>query len=1704
MAGDLDIVGGAAVDVVPIVPNFHTKLKALVLPIADKVGEEAGKKMGEAISKNIVISIPQAINQGGKAGVTAARRQGDNAGGAFANSIRRKLEAAFKAMPKLDVKLSDTGVDAELARIRAKLEQLSNKRVGVDIDVATAEAEITRLEAQLRELGAQHPNVAVRADTATARAALAQIRAEIASIGGRKTIALEVDGSFGAKLRAVVAEAQASLPDINVDADTTPARAEVQALRERLAALSDVRVGIDIDAATALAEVEAIQTRLEVLSIQHHDIDVRVDAARAAAELAALRAEADSIKVFRIKALADTSGASSALMGLGIQMAALVAIPLGPVLAAGLGAVVSAATAAGAGVGVVALAAIPAIKGVTEAITAKSAAEKEAASATSNAAAANVKASQQALQMAGAQQALTSAHRNAARAIAQANRQISDAERSVAQATQRAADQRRESAESVARAERSLADAQRSAREAEQNLTQARKDAAQQLADLNDQLEQGQLNQRDATLRVKEAAQDLASVQAQYDVGAATDLQLERAQLAYDQSVEAAKQQKKDNDELVKSAAEAKKAGVNGNAEVKRAAEQLADAQRNVLDQTKAVADAQREAARAQVDAAQAVVDAQRGLSDAVASSADAQVQAAESVASAERGVASARLSGIDTTVKAVTKADEYRKALAKLTPEQRSLYDSIAGPKGLTSAFKAWSKELQPDVLPLFTRGVNSAKNSLPGLAPLVKTSADAIGQLMDRAGAQLKTPFWKDFKKDITESAEPAIVGLGVSFGNVFKGIAGIIDAFLPHMDGIAATMERITGRFADWGKNLKGSPEFEHFLQYVKDTSPGLAEFLGDLMKAALDVAQAIAPLSSLMFDVFGPVLDGLSWLSEHAPGVIQILWGLYAVNKAIRIGMAAFAIAMHLYEIAIAGATLVTSGWAVALQATGIVPLIEAIVLGVALLVVGVIYAYKHFTWFRVAVDAAWTGIKFATLLLWEQVLKPTFDAIVIAVKGIGAVSIWLWKNAIKPAWDGISLVLRIVAAIILTAVIAPLIIGFNLMGKWVTWLWKDIFKPAFEDIGAISVWLWKNALQPAFQGIWDLLKWLGDKIAWLYTHIAKPYFQGIGTVATWLWKNGLKPVFSAIWDLLKWLGGKFEWLYIKGVKPQIEAIAIVGNWLYEKALKPAFNKIKDAVALVGLAFELARKAIGKQWSQVSDIAKKPVNFIIEWVYEKGIKAVWDKVASYVGLGPLPKGPKLLEAGGTVGEGWGVARPMKTNRPTAIVGEGDPRYPEYVIPTDPKYRDRALALHRDAGSQLLESGGVLGGAWDWTKDKVSDVVGTGIDWAKTGANLLTNPGDVWSKLMRPILGKVKDGIGPRGAYGKALAKYPTKMVGGLKDKIVNAATSMLFAGEGTGGQWIKPVNVPFGTRFGVSGPMWSSGHHTGLDFPAATGTRVNAVDDGRVTGATSGGPYGNHVTVSHGGGLSSLYAHMSRILTSVGQVVKQGQQIGKVGATGNVTGPHLHLEARNGGRTVDPMKYLTGGGGFAANAVGAAQSYAKSILSNYGWGQGQFGPLKNLWNGESGWRWNADNPTSDAYGIPQALPGSKMASAGSDWRTNYKTQIRWGMDYIKHRPDYGNPAAAYSKWLSRSPHWYDEGGYLPEGLSLVANGTGSPEPVFTGTQWDDIRAAKGGGGSPTVHADVRVYVGDREITDIVRVEVDAREAATAADINTGRWV
>lgn len=139
--------------------------------------------------------------------------------------------------------------------------------------------------------------------------------------------------------------------------------------------------------------------------------------------------------------------------------------------------------------------------------------------------------------------------------------------------------------------------------------------------------------------------------------------------------------------------------------------------------------------------------------------------------------------------------------------------------------------------------------------------------------------------------------------------------------------------------------------------------------------------------------------------------------------------------------------------------------------------------------------------------------------------------------------------------------------------------------------------------------------------------------------------------------------------------------------------------------------------------------------------------------------------------------------------------------------------------------------------------------------------------------------------------------------------------LFGTSGRSGPVVKPHGLPVRTSnvssgFGTRWHPISGGYrfHTGLDLAAPQGAAVAATSPGTVVVAGWCGGYGQCVTIDHGGGVLTLYGHLSRIDVAQGQAISQGQSIGLVGSTGRSTGPHLHYEVRINGQAVDPSAYL----------------------------------------------------------------------------------------------------------------------------------------------------------------------------------------------------
>ncbi|WHM30175.1 hypothetical protein OH540_09085 [Streptomyces sp. BPPL-273] len=1672
-------VGSVEVDVLPNAQGIQSRLRAALVPPATAIGDEVGRIIGRQIATHITPAVRDGIQNGARAARPAATRGGEQAGGAFARSLRARLEAAFRSMPRLDVRLSDTGIDADLARLRARLESLAGKTVGIDIDAATARAQAADIEERLRRIGAAHPNVAVRADTAAAIAQLQLLQQQIdETTRDPARIRVETDGTFGQRLRAQVQAAEASLPNINLRADSSAAEVEIARLRAQLTALRDVRIGVDMDVATATARIEAIQARLQALSSSDADVAIRVDTGAAAAQLAMVQAMVNRLD-------GQTANVNVRVSGMQLLVASALAfgpalLPVLPVAAAGLGAVAAAATAAAVGVGSIALVAVPAFMQMGKVMQAQKAAQDAATQASLRGGQASAQGAQKANQMAGAQQSLASAHRNAARQIRQAEQGVSDAVRNAAEANERAADQvvdarrgladavqqaadrQRQAAEQVRSAEESLADAQRDAVRAQEDLTDARAAAAQELADMESRLANAKLSERDATLAVQEAETRLRATQVEGST--ATELERQRAQLAYDQAVQRLKDQQSETKQLTADKTAADKAGVDGSERVRDAQERLEDAEKRVGDQQRAlgkaredaarqavqsqrdiaeaqdrVAEAQRNVARTQEDGARSVARAQESL---VA----AQESAADSIASAQRQIASASQSAAGGVDQAAIAQAKYEAELAKLTPAARETYEAVLG---LKDAFSAWSKSLQPAIMPIFTRAINGLKNALPGLTPFVLAAADAISGLQDRVSKGFKSPWWQGFKKDLQGSVGPAITGLGVSFGRVFKGMAGIVQAFLPHMDSISARMQAITGRFANWGTGLKGSPEFERFLDYSARMGPQLADTFGKIGAAFLSVGQALSPLSGPLLRILGAMAEAIAIVADTAPGFVLAIYGIILATKLWTIALWAFNAAAHANPLTL-------------------------IVLAVIALIAIFIYAYKKFDWFRNGVQAAWAGIQAGAMWLWNTALKPFFNwlgkivtwlwttilkpylgflisywkmvgsgalwlwntALKPVFSGIGtavmwlwntvirpyvgfiiaywqkvaAVALWMWTNAIKPAFNGIMTAAKYLAIAVLTLLIGPLVVGFKVLAAIGKWLWTTALKPTFEGIGAAGRWLWNTALKPAFQQI-------GDKAKWLYNGAIKPAWQGIQAAGKYMWETILKPIFKGFVADIKSLGAAARWLYREAIKPAWDNISAAGRTAWQRSIKPTFDSFKGIVKSLSGAFSTAVSAIKTAWDRIRDVARRPVQFIVDTVYNNGIRGVWNKVASAFGAKKLDK---YTFASGGIMPGYTPGRDVH----------------RFLSPT-------GGALELSGGEAIMrpEFTRAVGAGFVGTMNSIAKSQGAQGVKAALAPVFGGNPSTPTDTSLRYSSG----GVLPTQSFAD----------GGIFGWIKNTASAAVGAGSAA---WNKVKEA-------------ASWLKDGLEASARAGVK-HVVDPllKRFPGMDTG--FGKLVRHIPDGIIDALFGY--------------SKEADKKGG-GGIGGPRIQA-ALKWAKTQNGKPYQWGGNGNpswdCSGFMSAIESVIRGQKPHRRWATGSFSGR----TAPPGWEKNG--ASAFRIGITNAGVGH---TAGTIGKTNVES--RGGDGVIVGSRARGYKDSLFTDWYGFQPGKYDNGGFLQPGFNLAYNGTGRPEPVLTGSQFNALARAGGSDGPVTVEINTQ----DRALADFIDVRVHRNNQELISVIN-----
>ncbi|RSR98013.1 hypothetical protein EF913_28195 [Streptomyces sp. WAC04189] len=832
---------------------------------------------------------------------------------------------------------------------------------------------------------------------------------------------------------------------------------------------------------------------------------------------------------------------------------------------------------------------------------------------------------------------------------------------------------------------------------------------------------------------------------------------------------------------------------------------------------------------------------------------------------------------------------------------------------------------QLVQAVTPLLQPIADLISGVITALAPALTPIVNVITQLVGVLIGPLTT---------IVEALTPALTQIGQIIAQVFQALEPMLAPLVTLIGQVAALIA-------------------DTFAQALQQLMPILTPLIDTGMQLVEQLFQALQPLLPVIRDAIGALGEALLQMLP-AFGEIAAAAGSFVEGLAPLIPV---------------GVQLITE---VIDALTPVLPVLADAFVGIAKAVLTLVEPLGGLI-ASVAQQLAPVFADLAPILgevigmlagLLAEALPPLTDALVILVEALvpilplfGDLVGMVLQMGVGLIMDLLPAILQLVqAAIDLTVALLPLVpplvqlVGLvvELAVKVLSWLLPPLLQFAGFLVGMLA-----GALSTVIGWVSGLVGGIASLVSWVTSKLGPAFRWLKDKVVIPVW-NGIRAAISAAWSAIKtWVLFPIRDFFTKTIPSWSGTLRskVTGAWSgLQSGVSTVWSRIKSWVlypirdfftktipswagtlkSKIVTAFDEARAGIKRVWDKIKGIAKDPVSFIVDTVYNRGLRKVWNLVTDAFGgkhlewmkfakggvydYGVLPGYTPgrdthtfVSPTGGLLGLSGGesIFRPEFTR----AVGTG------FVTYWNDLARSRGVSGVRQAmaatmgggQTQAFKDGGIfsgignaLGGAWDKAKKAGSWLTDTFGSAIKAGVK----------KVINPLIDKI-----PGGKIG---------WVGLLKDFAKGAVKRLIAGGdEGDkkgGGKGGKPVDAAIGTRFGVPGRMWSSGFHTGVDFPAPTGTPVRSVLGGSITSATSGGPYGNHIRMSHAGGLTTLYAHLSSMGVKTGQRVGKGTRIGAVGSTGNSTGPHLHLEARRNGKLFDPTTLFDDGGWMPPGSLG----------------------------------------------------------------------------------------------------------------------------------------------------------------------------------------
>lgn len=290
-----------------------------------------------------------------------------------------------------------------------------------------------------------------------------------------------------------------------------------------------------------------------------------------------------------------------------------------------------------------------------------------------------------------------------------------------------------------------------------------------------------------------------------------------------------------------------------------------------------------------------------------------------------------------------------------------------------------------------------------------------------------------------------------------------------------------------------------------------------------------------------------------------------------------------------------------------------------------------------------VTEVWDGIKNAFQTAWafiQPILQGIWDFLVLmgqiilavllmpfvlAWQGIVAIVTWAWETILQPMWELIKL-------------------GLQALGDFFMWVWNALIKPAWDALGNGIAWVWDTIIRPAWDALKAALAAVGTFFQWVWNDIIKPAWDALGNGIAWVYNTIILPAWNALKAALQSVGDFFSWVWNSIIKPAWDALGNGIRWVIDTIINPAFDILKGALDKVGSFFSTVVDGIRSAWDAMKGHVARPINFVIDTVWNNGLVKAWNTIADF--LPGLPRAstlaPVAFASGGAVyGPGTGTS-------------------------------------------------------------------------------------------------------------------------------------------------------------------------------------------------------------------------------------------------------------------------------------------------------------------------------------------------------------------------------------------------------------------------------------------------------------------------------